>query len=151
MKKSTATRRWDGGEDGQVRVLLECAPEHSPDIIASLIERHGYDVRTCTGPGDRTCNLLEHGACALVDGADVVVNMMGGADDGEVLAAVADVRRPPAIVAELAHGRTPPACTGAAEVTVVRAPMTRRTLLDGIVSSLTHREDPVPPGSDPSA
>ena len=72
MRKS-ATQRWDESESNRVRVLLECPPAESPSIIASAIERRGYAVRTCEGPSVKPCALLDHGACALVDGADVVV------------------------------------------------------------------------------
>src|SRR5690606_28116427 len=107
MRYDTDHRPW-APDDPRSRVLLECAASSSPSIIARVVERHGFAVRTCEGPGDRGgCDLLDHGACALVSGADVVVNMLTGWDptSSEVLAAVLDERRPPATVVELTRPR----------------------------------------------
>ena len=37
-------------EPTRPRVLLECSPHDSPDLIAGAIERQGFDVGICTGP-----------------------------------------------------------------------------------------------------
>ena len=80
MRDDTDHRPWEEGSS-RTRVLLECAASSSPSIIARVVERHGFDVRTCEGPGDRGgCDLIDHGACALVSGADVVVNMLAAGD-----------------------------------------------------------------------
>ena len=40
--------------------MLECAPHDSPDIIAEVIRRDGYEVAVCTGPDrEHPCDLLE--------------------------------------------------------------------------------------------
>ena len=101
MRKTPGQQRWDDGDD-RVRVLLECALKDSPTIVASVIEREGYAVRTCDGPTGTTCDLLDHGACALVDGADVVVNLLGTTPDEQaVLDTMTGLRRPPAIAVEV--------------------------------------------------
>ena len=76
MRRRTARQSWGTREDDRVRVLLECEPHASPSIIASVIERHGFAVRTCEGPATGPCDLLDGGHCSLVDDADVVVNML---------------------------------------------------------------------------
>jgi hypothetical protein len=100
MRKTSGQQRWDDGDD-RVRVLLECALKDSPTIVASII------VRTCDGPTGTTCDLLDHGACALVDGADVVVNLLGTTPDEQaVLDAMTGLRRPPAIAVEVGKANT---------------------------------------------
>jgi hypothetical protein len=132
---------WPDRSDDRVRVLLECPPESSPAIIASVIERHGYDVRSCEGPDQHRCDLHENGVCALVDGADVVVNLLRTRSTGpSVLDEVVAIRRPPAVVAERTHPRVMAARNGtdgvehldADGVTVIEAPMTGRTLIEAI-------------------
>ena len=139
--------KWEAEHDARVRVLVECAPQRSPSIVASLLEREGFDVRTCEGPAAHACDLLEHGSCSLVSGADVVVNMLGAEPHGrEVVEAVATVRRPPAVVAELT---SPQAIALAVDgggaldadgVVVVETPVTRRSLLAAIDEALVARE-----------
>jgi hypothetical protein len=100
---------------------LECAPDAAPTLIASLIEREGYAVRTCEGPTDDACDLLDRGACSLVDGADVVVNLLGDSpSERAVLGATERLRRPPAVVAQVGNAST----------------LTRRALLDDIDRAL---------------
>lgn len=127
---------WDAGSEGQVRVLIECQHTDSPTIIASVIEREGYAVRTCTGPDAGRCDLVEHGHCGLVDGADVVVNLLRDPVEGPQIAeAVASVRRPPALVVE-----RPRAGAGDApgSGTVVHPPITRASLVAAIDDALQH-------------
>ena len=148
MRKS-ATPRWDESESNRVRVLLECPPAESPSIIASAIERRGYAVRTCEGPSVKPCALLDRGACALVDGADVVVNMLGTTPrEARVLPAVAGLRRCPAVVAGVQY-RVPAAANGADPfavpesadaVTKLPAPVTTSALFGGIEEALRRRE-----------
>lgn len=148
MRKS-AKQRWDESESNRVRVLLECPPAGSPSIIASAIERRGYAVRTCDGPSAKPCALLDHGACALVDGADVVVNMLGSTPrEIPVLDAVAGLRRCPAMVVEVpprarvdADGQDVTAIPEPADAVIeVAGPMTASALFGGIEAALQHRE-----------
>ncbi len=135
MSRRPNHQRWSD-DGGRPRVLLECPPAASPSIIATLIERDGYEVQTCTGPAVTSCDLLEHGACALVDGADVVVNLLGPVpDDVAVLDAMTSLRRPPAIVAEV-RGAAPDT------VTAVQYPATRRALLRAIRAALQPANEP---------
>lgn len=149
MRKSPSQPQWDDSDPSWVRILLECPPESSPSVIASVIERHGYAVRTCEGPSVAPCALISQGACALVDGADVVVNMLGTTPgEAPVLQAVAGLRRCPAILAETLC--TPPAAASrpdsAAEpqladaIAVLRPPVTSRALIGGIEEALRRRE-----------
>jgi hypothetical protein len=141
MRRRSARQPWSNTEDDRVRVLLECGPEAAPSIVASVIERHGYEVRTCEGPTSTPCDLLAGGACALVDGADVVVNMLG-APGRNVLEGVAGTRRPPAVIAEMTQpqlaardddaGGDDGASAGPGRVTVVRTPVTTQQLIDAI-------------------
>lgn len=122
----TSHRSWNSDDGDRVRVLLECSPDASPSLIASLIEREGYAVRTCEGPTDDACDLLDRGACSLIDGADVVVNLLDGTpSERAVLGATERLRRPPAIVAQMGNAST----------------LTRRALLDDIDEALDRRAD----------
>ena len=142
-------------DDRRVRVLVECTPQRSPALVASLLEREGYEVRTCDGPTTRRCDLLHHGSCSLVSGADVVVNMLGTQSQGrEVLEAVAGSRRPPALVAELTN---PQAIAVAVDgqgrvdgdqVVVVETPVTRRQLVGAIEEALASRRAAAPQWGD---
>lgn len=94
---------WQPTNLGGIRVLLECPPEESPDIVASVLEQEGFDVVVCHGPADHErCPMAVGEYCGALQGADVVLNMLGSgsAQRAEVLAAVArGGPRPPAIVA----------------------------------------------------
>ncbi len=149
MRKSPRQPRWDEGDAARVRVLLECPAPDSPSIIASAIERRRYAVRTCEGPSAGSCALLDDGACALVDGADVVVNMLGATPrESRVLPAVAGLRRCPAIVAEVRSRASVAVSRGDASVVPespdaiieLRAPVTRSELFSGIEEALRRRE-----------
>ena len=133
-------RPW-GPEGDRTRVLMEIPASSSPSVIADMVERHGFEVRTCEGPGDRGgCDLIDHGACALVSGADVVVNMLhaGDAGGGDVLDAVIHERRPPAVVAEFTQPHQDRATSAGSPATpeqawtVLTTPVTSKELLAGI-------------------
>ena len=152
MRKPPRQPRWDESDAARVRVLLECPPASSPSIIASAIERRGYAVRTCEGPTIGPCALLDNGACALVDGADAVINMLGTSRcEAPVLEAIAGLRRRPAIVAEVpctvrvdANGSNPaPTRDPADAVTDLRSPVTTKALFEGIEEALRQREQRV--------
>ncbi len=127
---------WETAPADGVRVLIECQHTDSPAIIASVIEREGYAVRTCTGPDAGRCDLVEHGHCGLVDGADVVVNLLRDPVEGPQIAeAVASVRRPPALVVERPRPR---ASDAPGSGTVVHPPITRASLVAAIDDALQH-------------
>ena len=68
--------------------------------MVSVIERHGFAVRACENPEAEGCDLLDHGACTLVQGADVVVNILPcSAAARQVLDETTRLRRPPTVVA----------------------------------------------------
>jgi hypothetical protein len=150
MNDESDHRPWDPDAPGH-RVLLECPATASPSMIARVVERHGYEVRTCDGPADQGgCDLIDHGACALVAGADVVVNMLDAADPDahDVLAAVSDERRPPAVVVELTRPRL--ARRGLDDhdavdrrIDVLHTPVTSQDLVSAIEQALLDR----PPGA----
>ena len=151
MRDDTDHRPWDGGSS-RTRVLLECPASSSPAIIARVVERHGFDVRTCEGPGDRGgCDLIDHGACSLVSGADVVVNMLAAGDraSSDVLDAVLGERRPPATVVELTPARLAEVEVGGdrigpRSVTVIETPVSAVDLIRGIHTAIERRERSVP-------
>lgn len=153
MRRRARREPWSDTPDPQVRVLLECEPESSPSIIAPVIERHGYSVRTCEGPGHDGCDLLEDGACALVDGADVVVNMLHEPTEGpRVRDAVAASRRPPAVVAEMTPAQIRAAADQETEapeldtdrVTVLESPITTTRLMGAIEDAVKRQGRPIP-------
>lgn len=141
MRRHQQRERWDDDGDDRVRVLIECAAPDSPSIVATTIERAGYATRTCPGPGEVACDLDRHGACDLVDGADVVVNLLPSEEGLALAGRIASSRRPPAVVAQVrssshraATGWTDPSAAGG--VVAVRAPATRRALLAAIQTAL---------------
>ncbi len=147
--------RWSVEDRSKVRVLLECPPAASPTIVAGALEREGYAVQVCEGPTEHRCDLLDDGVCGLVDGADVVVNLLAGDATGrEVLRATTEVRRPPAVVVELTARQAealaaesgglvePPAAV------VADAPVTRQALVDAIDEALAAHGRPVPVWGD---
>ncbi|MCU0271069.1 MAG: hypothetical protein MUF83_20830 [Acidimicrobiales bacterium] len=157
MKRRSNTATWDGAPERRVRVLLECPPESSPAIIADALERQGFEVRTCEGPDRRhACALLHDGACSLVDGADVVVNLLDGPDDdaGRVLGALTHERRPPGIVTtqsamEVASGREVPAeAVLPQRLTVVQGSLSTARLVEAITRSLRAQQEPTPSWGD---
>ena len=134
--------------------MLECDPSATPSVIASVLEDAQFEVLTCYGPDEHAagCDLLENGVCSLVDGADVVVNMLHKSHGGrEVLDAVTNIRRPPATVIEMTQPERD--ATGAATkesphetidgAAVVITPVTRDTLVEAIHRSLSIRNRPV--------
>jgi hypothetical protein len=128
---------WDDSS-GRMRVLLECPPSATPSIIADLIERNGYQVRTCTGPNDRhACDLLEHGACELVDGADAVVNMLNvRTEPGRSVAEVVlSQRRPPKVIVEVAQADLAVDGLELAGASVLAMPVTSKRLINAIDSA----------------
>lgn len=142
----TENRPWGAEDDGRVRVLIECQHTDSPAIIASVIEREGYAVHTCQGPDAGPCDLVEHGHCGLVDGADVVVNLLRDPVEGPRIAeAVASVRRPPALVVERPRPRAgddADADAPRSPSTVVHPPITRAGLVAAIDAALQSRPHP---------
>jgi hypothetical protein len=139
-------QNWKNETSDRPRVVIECTPDASPDLIAEVVERQGFAVRTCSGELDRRCDLLEHGTCALVSGADVVVNLLGQhhAIGCRIAEAVQDERRPPALVIEAAAGE----CSGreasdGAPILLAR-PLRKRSLLEAIQRGLASRDAPTP-------
>jgi len=148
---------WGDADDGRVRVLLECSPHLSPSIISKVIEDDGYDVRTCEGPSKgHECSLLAQGECELVTGADVVVNMLRGpeSDDHRVLDAVSGQRRPAPVVVEMTGPRIKQLEAHETElahpdqVTIIKSPISRHDLIEGIEAALAKQADSVPRWGD---
>lgn len=149
---------WEDEPTAKVRVLLECPSSSSPSLIAGMLERHGYGVRVCEGPDRRhACPLLDGGTCGLVNGADVVVNLLQHGPEPEarqVLGALSDERRPPAIVAELSRpelarrDRSGDPGFHRDRVSVVHSPMTSATLLAALDDALRHRHRAPPVWGD---
>jgi hypothetical protein len=142
---------WTKADESKVRVLVECPPAGSPSIMATALEREGYEVRTCEGPSVRSCDLLTDGTCGLVDGADVVVNLLGSDPTGrEVLRAASAIRRPPAVVAEMTEAQAVAlavecgGCVDPGRVTVVQPPLTRQALVEAIDESLAAQRRATP-------
>lgn len=149
MRRGARNESWEGVSATETRVLLECRAEASPSIVAGVIEREGYVVRICEGPDRRhRCTLVADGACALVNGADVVVHLLDrseGAPSADVLPALAAERRPVAMVAETEASRRrrsdePSPVPWHAET--VRSPLTRRDLVAAIRRALGRRDEP---------
>lgn len=152
MRDKSGHRPWDATSP-QPRVLIECPASASPSIVAQVVERHGFAVRTCVGPQDRgRCDLIDHGVCPLVSGADVVVNMLHSEDPSAaaVLGAVMAQRRPPATVVELTPARLAASSRGGAgsigppQPTVITTPVTGADLICGINTAIERRERTVP-------
>lgn len=160
MRDNTEHLPWDA-TSSRPRVLIECPASASPSIVAQVVQRQGFDVRTCVGPQDRGgCDLIDKGTCALVSGADVVVNMLDAQDRSApaVLGAVMAERRPPATVVELTLARTAAlrrhadghadghvdghagGHVGELGATVITTPVTSADLIHGINTAIERRE-----------
>jgi hypothetical protein len=142
-------RRWTWQTDGP-RVVLECAGPDSPEIIAEVIRKGGYEVAICTGPDDHDpCDLLTQGACALVDEADVVVNLLHSKLGDEVGVRVASARRPPALVAETGPSPGPNAANDAdPRVVTISRRVNQEQLLASIREALHRKAGPPPTWGD---
>ncbi|MEZ5381568.1 MAG: hypothetical protein R2754_07200 [Microthrixaceae bacterium] len=147
-QKRTHDPVWDGADSDRVRVLLECEADSTPSLIASVIEQEGYEVRTCCGPEDVGCSLVDHGVCELVEGADVVVNMLRPHEGGAaVLDRTLARRRPPAVVVEQSPHQSRTTEPGGADtpgidtdrVVVAHTPVTRNKLVGAIRAALDQR------------
>ena len=148
MRRPIPTDSWEEAPADAVRVLVECPPEQTPDVVAGILERHGYAVRTCEGPDKRHhCPLVTTGACNLVSGADVVINLFGASDQhaSEVLGALTEERRPPAVITEMPT----PEIQRRTEsddwwfdrdrVNIVASPLTTATLLEAVEAALAEQ------------
>lgn len=145
MSRPATTENWEGAPAGAVRVLVECPPDQTPDAAAAVLRRQGYEVRVCEGPDRRhECPILSKGACALVSGADVVVNLFGAMDPHTrpVLGAISQERRPPAIVTEMTTPDLQRHDAGGDwwferdRVHIVESPLTSATLIDAVEDAL---------------
>jgi len=160
IRRRADHRPWDDAAEGTVRVLLECSPESSPSIVAGTIERQGFEVRVCEGPGGgRRCDLLDQGVCSLVAGADVVVNMLRGPDSSGrlVLDEVTSERRPAAVVVEMtrpeidAMERSPETGIDRDRTTIIETPVSGNDLVRGINEAVANREGQAPWWGDGSS
>ena len=106
-------------------------------------------MRTCGGPEEEGCSLVDHGVCELVEGADVVVNMLRDHEGGrEVLDSTLALRRPPAVVVEQSSDQLRSAeSAGAAapgidanRAVVAQTPGTRDKLVGAIQAALDQRD-----------
>lgn len=96
---------------GRTTVLLECAPENSPMLVAAILDRADVDVIVCEGPrGAERCPVATGGDCSAVHEADVVVNALGTRTPelAEVLPAVLDAGVDPASVVVMGRSVEPP-------------------------------------------
>ncbi len=150
MTRNPPRRRWSSRPTDAPRVLLECAGPDSPEIIADVIRREGYDVAVCTGPdGSHPCDLLTHGACELVDEADVVVNLFHNRVGDEIGTHVASIRRPPAMVNQTAPpSESRPGNPADPRVVTVGRRMDRSQLLASIREALRRRSGAGPVWGD---
>jgi len=102
---------WRAEHRSRPRVLLECPAEASPGIVASVLDRAGFDVVVCEGPvGTHRCPLAAGEGCPTVHAVDVVVNMLGSGspEQAEVLPALGQAgARPPAVVAMIEDPAVP--------------------------------------------
>lgn len=133
---------WSNDGIDRPRVLLECPSSASPSIIADLVARSGYEVRTCVGPeGRHRCDLVDSGACELVAGADVVVNMLDvRKDSGRAVAeAVLSERRPPKMIVEVTQPELPLDGLDLSGAEVIATPVHAGRLLGSIRTALAGR------------
>ena len=99
-------------------VLLECAPENSPMLVAAILDRADLDVIVCEGPKvAERCPVATGGGCAAVREADVVVNALGTRTPelAEVLPAVLHAGVDPSSVVVMGR-RHDPAVAGVRQV-----------------------------------
>ena len=139
--RARCMQSWSDETSDRPRVVIECGPEASPSIIADVVEREGMAVRTCVGASDRRCDLLDNGMCALVSGADVVVNLLGQHHETgrRIAEAVQSERRPPGLVVEVAAGDSPRHDVEFGEPIQLTSPLRSGALLNAIRDALASR------------
>lgn len=130
-------------ESDRVRVLVECAAHDNPDFVADVVGRQGVDVTVCTGPGDGVrCPVLRGGACELVDGADVVVNMLVSDHGRRIADRVLAQRRPAEVVyevrlSEVRRNGSPPD-----DAELIATPVTQDRLLRAVGAAIERARPP---------
>ncbi|MCP4434642.1 MAG: hypothetical protein GY812_03975 [Actinomycetia bacterium] len=152
MSRRSEPETWADAPEDRIRVLLECDPASSPSIIGPMIERRGFEVRTCEGPDSVPCDLLTSGACPLVDGADVVVNIIRERETAiELVNAVTAIRRPPAVLAQVKRvraerdGRCP---DDRNDVIEISPHVNSDQLVEAIGTAVERNRQPIPIGAD---
>lgn len=134
------------GAGARPQVLLECPADASPSIVASILEREGFDVVTCEGPTPgHHCRLTEGEPCTAVQDADVVFSMLDRRrpeSEGVLPAMLASSERCPPVVVIGGWADEPPVPPG------VRALSHLATGTDAVVA-LRHaiEEGPIVPPS----
>lgn len=137
MRKNSARPAWSDGHE-RARVLIECASADSPEVVADVVGRQGVEVAVCTGPGDGVrCPLLHDGACELVDGADVVVNLLASDDGHRIATSVMAQRRPAEMVYEVRLSETRRNGLPPGDAELIRTPVTQDGLLRAVSAALS--------------
>ena len=74
--------RWPDQRGDGARVAVECDDPDVASAAAAALTASGHEVAICVGPdAHHRCPLLEQDRCSLVEGADVVVNLLGFGGD----------------------------------------------------------------------
>jgi len=70
--------RWPADRGQATRVAVECDDPATTAAAVAVLQAAGHEVAVCAGPdAHHRCPLLEQDRCPLVEGSDVVVNLLG--------------------------------------------------------------------------
>jgi hypothetical protein len=147
VRTETLGSGWPDGAGGGPRVVVECRDDVLADAAAGTLSAAGYHVMSCVGPDDRhRCPLLDGGGCPLVEGADVVVDMLGfGDDDGaRVLGRLKERYPDTPVVAEASTSERARHADDLSGVFIAESPMRGAGLLTQVAVAQWAREQSEP-------
>lgn len=138
----------DGTDGDRPRVLLACALDATPSIIADMLRAAGFAVAVCNGPtAKQRCSLVERGGCTLVDGADVVVDFLGVGEPEhrDLVEALRETDPPVPVVAEITRPKADENRDLLAGCRLIYAPVTSAMLIEQIWAALEEPAGPTRP------
>jgi CheY-like chemotaxis protein len=141
----TLRPEWPADAAPGSRIVVECRDHDLSDAAASALEAGGHTVMTCSGPDDvHRCPLLETGSCALVDGAAVVVNLLGldGDEPNEVLRRLRSTTPDTPVVVEASAAERDRHGDALDGVFVVEPPLRRSRLLAEVTRAQVGLDEP---------
>jgi hemolysin III len=120
------------------RVVIESGDAALSEAASSTLRDAGYEVAACTGPDERhRCPLFETGHCALVEGGQVVINLLGcgDSDRGRVLPHLRSRYPDMPVVAELSASEREAHAAVMEGVCVADLPLRRDSLLAQVAAA----------------
>lgn len=146
-RRQLPAEHWLGPPGVRPRVVLECPAHASPYIVAEALTRAGFEVVPCEGPGPYTsCPVVAGERCSAIEGADVIVNLLGVAESEcvEVLRGVQQRHADVPVVIEVPAPRAAQNADLLQGCRVAYAPVGSASLVKEIWSALDGAQDDRP-------